>query len=59
MIKAVEEYGKMVKLNLHVLYSGLTIVYTLIVLYICQLSLPHQKDCEDLVLPFYHTIPLL
>ena len=36
MIKAVEQYGKMVKLNLHVPYSGLTVVRTLIVLYICQ-----------------------
>jgi len=36
MIKAVEQYGKMVKLNLHVLYSGLTMIHTLIVVYICQ-----------------------
>jgi len=36
MIKAVEYYDKMVNLNLHVLYLGLTMVHTLIVLYICQ-----------------------
>ena len=36
MTKAVEQYGKMVKLNLHVLYSGLTMVHTIIVCYICQ-----------------------
>jgi len=36
MIKAVEWYGKMVKLYLHLLYLGLTTVRTLTVLYICQ-----------------------
>ena len=34
MIKTVEYYGKMVILNLLVLYSGLTMVHILIVLYI-------------------------
>ena len=34
VIKAVELYTKMVTLNLHVLYSGLTMVHTLTVLYI-------------------------
>ena len=33
MIKTVEHYGKMVKLKLHVLYSGLTIVHTLLLTY--------------------------
>jgi len=35
-IKTVKWHGKMVKLNLHALYSDLTVVYTLIVLCIFQ-----------------------
>jgi len=40
MTKTVELYGKMIKLNLHVLYSDLTRVQTLIELYIESDSKP-------------------